>query len=92
MLLVITIFNLDELGPSGSRDFENSTRAIVFRPGGPTSQMVQFPVFDDVVSEETEGFIIVLDVDEPQTDRNQVLFNAGMRTTLGKINDNDRKH
>ena len=91
MFLVITIFNLDELGPSGRRDFDNSTKAIVFRPGGPTSQMVQFPVFDDAVNEAAEGFIIVLDIDEFQTDRSQISFTENLRTTLGRINDNDRK-
>ena len=92
MFLVITIFNLDEFGPSDKRDFDNSTKAIVFRPGGPSSQMVQFPVFDDTVNEYIEGFIIVLDVDEPQTDSSQVSLNPELRTTLGRINDNDRKH
>ena len=60
----------------------------MFTPGGDSSQMVRFPVFDDTINEYTKGFIIVLDANETQT---QVSFNPALRTTLGRINDNDRK-
>lgn len=60
-------------------------------PGGLTSQTVDFPVFDDVVDEAPEGFIIVLDADEPLTPSSQVLFTRNLRTTLGRINDDDHK-
>ena len=62
----------------------------MFRPGGPTSQTVNFTVFDDAVDEAQEGFIIVLDADEP-TNSSQVFFTRNLRTTLGRIDDNDRK-
>ena len=81
--------NLDE--PTGRRDFDNATRTIVFTPEGPTSQTVQFPVFDDSINEETEGFIIVLDIDESKPNRGKIEFEDKLRTTLGRINDNDRK-
>ena len=63
----------------------------MFTPGGPSSQLVQFPVFDDAIDEESEGFIILLDVDEFQTDRGLVFFAECLRVALGRINDNDRK-
>ena len=77
----------------GKLDFDNTTRKIVFRGQGPVSQsqIVQFPVFDDAVDEAAEGFIIVLDADEPLTMSNQVAFTSNLRTTLGRIIDNDRK-
>ena len=78
---------------AGKIDFDNTSRTIVFRAGGPVSQCqtVKFPVFDDTVDEATEGFIIVLDADEPLTMSNQVAFTRNLRTTLGRINDNDRR-
>ena len=84
-------FHLDVNG--GKIDFDNTSKTIVFRAGGPVSQSqtVNFPVFDDAVDEAPEGFIIVLDADEPLTMRSQVAFTRNLRTTLGRINDNDRK-
>ena len=65
----------------------------MFTPGGPTmqSQTVDFPVFDDTVDEAREGFIIVLDADEPSTMRSDVAFTRRLRTTLAIIDDDDRK-
>ena len=83
---------LDEFSPSGRRDFDNTPRTIVFRPRGTTSQMVQFPVFDDAIDEEQEGFIILLDVDESHTDHGSVFFTECLRVALVMIFDNDRKH
>ena len=82
--------HLDEFGAHGRRDFDNTTRSIVFRPGDCSSQAVNFPVFDDNVDEAAEGFIIVLDTEEP-TKSSQVTFTSGLRTTLGRIYDNNRK-
>ena len=50
---------------------------------------VDFPVFDDVVDEDPEGFIIVLDVDRNLTNVN-VFFTPNLQTTVGRINDDDR--
>ena len=65
----------------------------MFTPGGPTMQSINvfFPVFDDAVDEAQEGFIIVLDADEPLTMRSEVAFTRSLRTTLARINDDDRK-
>ena len=65
----------------------------MFTPGGELrrSITVDFPVFDDDVDEAPEGFIIVLDADEPLTMRSEVAFTENLRTTLGRINDDDRK-
>ena len=52
-------------------------------------QRVGFPVFDDVVDEDSEGFIIVLDVDRELTNV-AVAFTPNLRTTLGRISDDDR--
>ena len=57
--------------------------------GVDTQRRVDFPVFDDVVDEDPEGFIIVLDVDRNLTDV-AVTFTPNLRTTLCKINDDDR--
>ena len=59
---------------------------------GPARQTeyVDFQVFDDAVDEAEEGFIIVLDADEP-TNISQVAFTWGLRTTLVRITDDDRK-
>ena len=86
-----SFFLLDVVG--GRLDFDNTSRTIVFRAGGPVSQSqtVDFPVFDDAVDEVVEGFIIVLDADEPLTMSNQVAFIRNLRTALGRIIDNDRK-
>ena len=85
-------FHLDMVD-AGKLDFDNTSRKIVFRAGGPVSrsQTVNFPVFDDAVHEAPEGFIIVLDADEPLTMRSQVAFTRNLRTTLVRINDDDRK-
>ena len=50
---------------------------------------VDFPVLDDVVDEDPEGFIIVLDVDRNLTNVN-VFFTPNLQTTVGRINDDDR--
>ena len=54
-----------------------------------TEQRVDFPVFDDVVDEDPEGFVIVLDVDRNLTNI-AVAFTPNRRTTLCKISDDDR--
>ena len=82
---------VDESGVNGRRDFDNMTIKIVFTPGGDTSIPVYFPVLDDAVDEAQEGFIIVLDADEPLTMRSEVAFTRSLRTTLARINDDDRK-
>ena len=65
----------------------------MFTPGGPVSQSINvfFPVFDDAVDEAQEGFIIVLDADEPLTMHSEVAFTRNLRTTLARIKDDDRK-
>ena len=43
------------------------------------------------IQEPTEGFIIVLEVNEPLTQRHQVVLTRNQRTTLLKIIDADCK-
>ena len=72
------------------QDFNNSVRRVFFpaNSGVGEARHVDFPVFDDVVDEDPEGFIIVLDVDRNLTDF-AVAFTPNLRTTLGRINDDD---
>ena len=85
--------HLDDYGPSGKKDFDNTTKEIIFKAGSKhgASITVDIPVFDDAVDEPLEGFILVLDVDTSRTKSTQVSFNRILRTTLVKIVDNDRK-
>ena len=53
-------------------------------------QSVSFAIYDDTVNEEPEGFIIVLYRDTNLTSI-EVAFTPNLRTTLGRINDNDRE-
>ena len=73
------------------QDFNNSVRRVFFpaNSGVGETRHVDFPVFDDVVDEDPEGFIIVLDVDRNLTDF-AVAFTPNLRTTLGRIKDDDR--
>ena len=73
------------------QDFNNSVRQVFFpaNSGVDTHRFVEFPVFDDVADEDLEGFIIVLDVDRTLTTAN-VSFTPNLRTTLGRIFDDDR--
>ena len=66
---------------------------ITFKAGSRNgaSVAVKIPVFDDNTQESTEGFIIVLDADEPLTRSSEVVFTGSLRTALVKIIDNDRK-
>ena len=66
-------------------------RQVFFRAnsGANAERRVDFPVFNDAVDEAPEGFIIVLDVDRNLTDV-AVAFTPNLRTTLGRINDEDR--
>ena len=72
------------------QDFDKTVRRVFFaaNSGANAERRVDFPVFDDVVNEESEGFIIVLDVDRNLTDV-AVAFTPNLRTTLGRINDDD---
>ena len=72
-------------------DFNNSVQSVVFpaNSGVDAERRVDFPVFDDVADEDPEGFIIVLDVDRNLTDF-AVAFTPNLRTTLGRIKDDDR--
>ena len=54
-----------------------------------TERIVHFPVYDDIIDEDPEAFIIVLDVDSSTAV--DVAFTTGLRTALGRINDDDRK-
>ena len=78
--------------PSGRQDFDNTVRNVTFNPnsGVGTEMVVNFPVIDDIINEDPEGFIIVLDVDMART-AVDVAFTSNLRTTLGRINDDDRE-
>ena len=52
-------------------------------------RIVHFPIIDDIIDEDPEGIIIVLDVDTSTAV--DVAFATGLRTALGRINDDDRK-
>ena len=52
---------------------------------------ISFSIFDDAIDEEPEGFIIVLYRDANLTSI-EIAFTPNLRTTLGRINDNDREH
>ena len=73
------------------QDFNNSVQRVLFLAGSGVNaeEYVDFPVFNDAVDEDPEGFIIVLDVDRNLTDV-AVAFTRNLRTTLGRINDEDR--
>ena len=73
------------------QDFNNSARRVFFptNSGVGAEQHADFPVFDDVVDEDPEGFIIVLDIDKALT-TTHVSFTPNLRTTLCRIFDNDR--
>ena len=55
-----------------------------------TEQSVSFQIYDDTIDEDPEGFIIVLYRDNNLTSI-EVAFTPNRRTTLGRINDNDRE-
>ena len=67
-------------------------RRILFpaNSGTGASQRVSFPIFDDAIDEEPEGFIIVLYRDDNLTTID-IAFTPNLRTTLGRINDDDRE-
>ena len=69
-----------------------SVRKVFFPAGvsNMTSQEVSFSIYDDTIDEEQEGFIIVLYRDTNLTSI-EVAFTPDLRTTLGRINDDDRK-
>ena len=85
--------HLDEYGPSGKKDFDNTTKEIIFKAGSKhgASISVAIPVFDDAADEPLEGFILVLDADTSLTKSTQVSFTRRLRTALVKIVDNDRE-
>ena len=73
------------------QDFNNSVQQVFFAANSGAygiQRFVDFPVFDDVTDEDPEGFIIVLDVDWSLTTTN-VSFTPNLRTTLGRIFDDD---
>ena len=53
-------------------------------------QSVYFIINDDTIHEDPEGFIIVLYRDTNLTSI-EVAFTPNLRTTLARINDNDRE-
>ena len=85
------IYSSDDPNPGGRRDFNNTVRTVSFLPnsGVGAERIVNFPVYDDVIDEDPEGFIIVLNVDSSTAV--DVAFNPELRTALGRINDDDRK-
>ena len=74
------------------RDFNKTTQDVFFPANSPNGaeRSVSFSVFDDAIDEEPEGFIVVLYPDTNLTSI-EVAFTLNLRTTLGRINDNDRK-
>ena len=81
----------DDPSPGGRRDFNNTVQTISFPPnsGVGAERIAHFPVIDDIIDEDPEAFIIVLDVDSSTAV--DVAFTTGLRTALGRINDDDRK-
>ena len=75
------------------QDFDSTVRTMFFPANSPieTERSISFPIFDDAIDEEREGFIIVLYRDTNLTSI-EVAFTPNLRTTLGRINDNDREH
>ena len=72
------------------KDFNMTVRKVFFPAGSRASKGVSFPIFDDTIDEEPEGFIIVLYRDDNLTSI-EVAFTPNLRTTLGRINDDDRE-
>ena len=74
------------------QDFDSTVRRVFFSAGSgnSVSQSVSFPIMDDTITEEPEGFIIVLYRDTNLTSI-EVAFTPNLRTTLGRINDDDRE-
>ena len=78
--------------PPSQIDFDNTVKNLTF-PGGSTfgiSKSVAFSIMDDTTHEETEGFIIVLDVDRTTTNAS-VTYTPNLRTALGRIANTDRE-
>ena len=73
-------------------DFNSTVRTVFFPANSATGaeQSVSFPINDDIIDEDPEGFIIVLYRDTNLTSI-EVAFTPNLRTTLGRINDNDRE-
>ena len=61
---------------------------LLFAANSPSGaeRSISFPIYDDTVDEEPEGFIIVLYRDTNLTSI-EVAFTVNLRTTLGRIND-----
>ena len=74
------------------QDFDMMVHKVFFpaNSGTSASQRVSFTIMDDAIDEEPEGFIIVLYRDDNLTSI-EVAFTPNLRTTLGRINDNDRQ-
>ena len=91
MLCLCYWYGFSFIDEDDRQDFNNTVRRVFFpaNSGVGTEERVDFPVFDDVVDEDPEGFIIVLDVDRSLTNVN-VFFTPNLRTTLGRISDDDR--
>ena len=90
MCILLLIFLSDN--PPSQVDFDKTVRNLTF-PGGTTfgtSKGVAFPIIDDDIHEQAEGFIIVLDVGQSTTNA-AVTYTSNLRTTLARINNIDRE-
>ena len=83
-----SLFSLDNV----RQDFDKTVRRVLFpaNSGNSASQRVSIPIMDDAIDEEPEGFIIVLYRDTNLTSI-EVAFTPNLRTTIGRINDDDRE-
>ena len=74
------------------QDFDMMVHKVFFPANNGTgaSQRVSIPIMDDAIDEEPEGFIIVLYRDDNLTSI-ELAFTPNLRTTLGRINDDDCK-
>lgn len=91
-IIHLMLFNV-RIDEETRKDFNNTVQRVFFpaRSRKNPFQSVHIEVFDDHIAEETEGFILVLDVDRNLTDV-VVAFTPNLRTSLVRIYDNDCKH
>ena len=89
LMCALLQFELSDNPPS-QVDFDNTVRNLTFTGGSTVdaTKRVSFPIIDDAIHEEVEGFIIVLDVDRSTTTV-AVTFTPNLRTTLARINNTD---
>lgn len=79
--------------PSGRQDFVQATTTITFTPSSSSEDIdVTIGLVDDAISEEDEGFYVILEVNETTIDQRDLAELEIFRNiTLAIIDDDDGK-